>query len=187
MTYVTLTSARAAASARGLTRTLAEAEMRKAASAPLSTQYDVFLSHAREDVDVVAGLRSLLEREGLTVYVYWMEPQPTQVTPETAAKLRTRMEHCKSLIYASSHASPNSKWMPWELGYFDGYRPGHVAILPLVAAGSSSFVGQEYLALYPHVEQISWTDGRRGLGVRIGTNQAEAVRTFVTRAVTRPA
>jgi hypothetical protein len=53
----------------------------------------------------------------------------------------------------------------WELGYFDGFRPNHVAILPLVKAAGSGFAGQEYLGLYPYVEDISFLNGDGALGV----------------------
>ena len=39
--------------------------------------------------------------------------------------LRQRMDHCRFLLFATSKASPDSKWMPWELGYFDGLRREH--------------------------------------------------------------
>lgn len=41
--------------------------------------------------------------------------------------------------------------MPWELGYFDGFRSA-VAILPIAATDQSSFAGQEYLGLYPYID-----------------------------------
>ena len=74
------------------------------------------------------------------------------------------MNRCKYLLFASSAASPNSKWMPWELGYFDGKRPDHIGILPLVDSPGAGFSGQEYLGLYPSIERI----GFQGLGERFG-------------------
>ncbi|HEY8777600.1 MAG TPA: hypothetical protein VIM33_14130 [Gaiellaceae bacterium] len=165
MAYVTLSEARSAAATRWVTKSLAESALRTAAAASTSTDYDIFLSHSREDAQVIAGVKTLLEQEGASVYVYWAEEnQVAPVTASTAAKLRVRMNHCRSLIYASSEASPQSKWMPWELGYFDGRKPGHVAIMPLPS--SSTFTGQEYLGLYPNVERVSFQSGRRGLAVR---------------------
>ena len=82
------------------------------------------------------------------------------------------MRHSQSLVYATSAASSQSKWMPWELGYFDGFRPGFVAILPLVQSTGDDFSGQEYLGLYPYIEDISWAIGRLGLGVSKGTRTA---------------
>src|SRR5690242_7963904 len=117
MSYMTLSAARAAAAARGLSSFTAVQEMRKFASAPLTTQYDIFLSHSSEDADVIAGIKILLEGEGATVYVYWAEEdQAERVTAASAGRLRARMQNCRALIYASSKASSNSKWMPWELG-----------------------------------------------------------------------
>ncbi|TGS08549.1 outer membrane beta-barrel protein, partial [Mesorhizobium sp. M1C.F.Ca.ET.187.01.1.1] len=37
----------------------------------------------------------------------------------TAELLRTRMRQSKTLIYVHSNNSPGSRWMPWELGFFD--------------------------------------------------------------------
>ena len=50
-------------------------------------------------------------------------------------------------IRHSQNAS-SSRWMPWELGYFDGtHGPEKVAICPIVM-GPGQHVGQEYLNLY---------------------------------------
>jgi hypothetical protein len=179
MSILTVSAARAAAPGRGVTLSLAEAELRKTTRAPLTTAYDIFLSHSTLDADVVAGVKVLLEREGLKVYVYWAEDgRPQSVTRATAETLRLRMRKCKSLIYAASDSSPNSKWMPWELGYFDGYSPGHVAILPLVQASGQSFRGQEYLQLYPHLEQFL-IDGRLRLGLPLPSNLKRTLPNFV--------
>ena len=185
MAFVTLTEARVAAAARGITASAAQTELRKSASAPLTTQYDIFLSHSSEDAAVIAGVKALLEDEGLRVYVYWIEDgHPDRVTAATAANLRLRMNNCQALIYASSRTSPKSKWMPWELGYFDGRKPGRVAIFPLPSSTSSSFVGQEYLGLYPNVERISWKSGRRGLGISTSDTTATDLAGLIRQGVT---
>ena len=44
----------------------------------------------------------------------------------------------------------NSKWCPWELGYFDGRKNERCCILPVMSG--SRFEGQEYLGLYPYIE-----------------------------------
>jgi len=123
--------------------------------------YDVFLSHSFSDARVVYGLKSALQDSGLSAYVYWIDDAESRanVTPETAARLRGRMKSCKSLLYATSASAENSKWMPWELGYFDGLR-GKVAVCPITH--SSSYDGREYLGLYPIMEKDFWLwkDGR---------------------------
>lgn len=116
--------------------------------------YDVFLSHSFKDYELILGLVEILKGQGLSVYVDWLE-DPTldrnNVTSATAAKLRSRMKSCKSLIFATSDNSVTSKWMPWELGFFDGSKPDKVSILPISQTITSVFSGQEYLGLYPHI------------------------------------
>lgn len=114
--------------------------------------YDIFLSHTFSDSELVLGVKELLEDRGYSVYVDWIEDphlDRSNVTKEVAQYIRDRIRTCKSLVFATSDNSSRSKWMPWELGYFDGYRPGKVSILPLLETESSTFKGQEYLSLYP--------------------------------------
>jgi hypothetical protein len=163
-------------------RQLAEAELRKAAAADLSTRFDVFLSHSFSDAELIAGVKLALEAEGLRVYVDWIDDRQldrSHVTVRTADVLRTRMRHSRSLIFATSNTSSASKWMPWELGYFDGFQPGHVGILPLVKTPGSDFEGQEYLGLYPYIEHIRFTDREPGLAISTSATRAQPIRSFV--------
>lgn len=119
--------------------------------------YDIFLSHSFADADIVLGVYAFLTTAGKTVYVDWIEDKGldrTKVTSETADILRRRMRASSSLVYASSEKAAQSRWMPWELGYFDGFKPNMVSILPLVSASDSEWTGQEYLGLYPVVDQL---------------------------------
>jgi hypothetical protein len=118
-------------------------------------RYDVFLSHRSSDARLIFAVKLLLELHGFAVFVDWVEAprfDRTKVTPETAGLLRMAMKQSDSLVFAASHDSPNSKWMPWELGYSDGLH-GRVAVLPIVEFPTSSeaYQGQEYLGLYPYV------------------------------------
>jgi hypothetical protein len=128
-------------------------EVRKQSS---SAQYDIFLSHAFRDAELILGLRNALVGMGFSVYVDWLE-DPTldreRVTPETAKMLRIRMRACSSLLFATSDAAADSKWMPWELGYFDAYRGGRVAIIPVSESQhpGDDWKGREYLGLYPYI------------------------------------
>lgn len=118
--------------------------------------YDIFLSHSFLDRDLVLGVKRLLESASMTVYVDWMddpELDRSRVTPATADRLKARMRQCSSLVFAVSQNSPDSKWMPWELGHFDGLKgDDKVAILPLVNRDGEGFEGQEYLGLYRLME-----------------------------------
>jgi len=125
--------------------------------------YDIFLSHSSSDAEIVVGLKLTLEDLGYSVYVDWIEDPKldrAQVSKTTASTLKTRMKQCKSLIYAFSENASNSKWMPWELGYFDGIR-GTAAVLPISKGSKSNFQGSEYLGLYYYID-IDTTQGGSG-------------------------
>jgi hypothetical protein len=119
------------------------------------SSFDVFLSHSRLDAEIVLGVKRKIEQTGKTVYVDWIDdPQldRSRVTPATAQQLRIRMKQCRALFYAHSNNATKSRWMPWELGYFDGFS-GNVAVLPLVATNDQqSYIGEEFLGLYPYVD-----------------------------------
>ncbi|KUO72869.1 MAG: hypothetical protein APF81_26705 [Desulfosporosinus sp. BRH_c37] len=122
--------------------------------------YDIFLSHSFLDAELILGLKEHLEEFNLSVYVDWIEDNKldrSKVNRETADLLRTRMRACKSLIYAVSDKSDKSRWMPWELGYFDGHKNGKVAIMPITQNTNDQFIGEEYLLLYKYVEKIPKT------------------------------
>ena len=125
------------------------------ASAPANEQFDVFLSHSSaEPEDIVLGVMLLLEDRGLSVYVdKYSDPQmsPTRVSRETARVLRSRMHNSQILLYIHSAHSKASRWMPWELGYFDGLK-GKVGVVPVTRNQEDNFKGEEYLNLYPHVD-----------------------------------
>ena len=104
----------------------------------------------------VLGIVEFLKQMGKEVYVDWIEDRQlsrSSVTPETAETLRQRMNQSSRLLYLATDNASSSKWMPWELGYFDGLKSGKVAILPLVDYSFSSFKGQEYLGLYPALDK----------------------------------
>ncbi len=117
-------------------------------------EFDIFLSHSIDDADLVLGVMLILQKQGLSVYVDWVVDKQLgrdSVNKETAAVLRGRMKSSRSMMYIATGNSSSSNWMPWELGFFDGHKPGRVAILPLLDSENQNFLGQEYLGLYPVV------------------------------------
>ena len=67
------------------------------------------------------------------------------------------MKQSRSLIFLTTKSSVSSRWMPWELGYFDGFN-SNVAILPVVPEGGAlDFDREEYLQLYPKVDVVDVT------------------------------
>lgn len=116
--------------------------------------FDVFLSHARVDEELVLGVKLLLEDAKQRVYVDWIDdPQldRANVSPKTADELRKRMNQSASLMYVFTPSAKRSNWMPWELGYFDGSN-GNVAVLPVLNNSSESYAGHEFVGIYPTVD-----------------------------------
>ena len=121
-----------------------------------SKNYDIFLSHSYLDKETIAKMKVILESYGYSTYVDWIEDRQLdrgKITISTAETLKIRMKACRCLLFATSLNSSNSIWMPWELGFFDGYRE-KVAILPIVDDIDTEYVGQEYLGIYPYVEKL---------------------------------
>jgi hypothetical protein len=146
-------------------------------------RFDIFLSHASYDAELILGVKAILEGVGFKVYVDWIDDAQldrTLVTRDTADLLRRRMKQSKSLLWVATDAASQSKWMPWELGFFDGYRPNHIAILPLVDSATSSFQGQEYLSLYPLVHADKIGSNIRGAIVDDRGHETKALSTFVS-------
>lgn len=131
------------------------------AIAPDDKKFDVFLSYSSgEPQEVLVGVIALLEDRGLSVYIdKYSDPQlsPVNVTQKTAQILRDRMRNSNSLLYLYSQHSTRSRWMPWELGFFDGLK-GSVGVLPVTQNQEETFKGEEYLNLYPYVD-IANVDG----------------------------
>lgn len=115
--------------------------------------YDIFLSHSSKDSELILGVKVTLEDLGYRVYVDWVDDAQldrSNVNEATAQLLRERMTASKSLFYVTTDNAVTSKWMPWECGFFDGYK-GKVAILPVSKYSfSTEYNGQEYLGLYPY-------------------------------------
>jgi hypothetical protein len=115
--------------------------------------FDIFLSHSSLDQLQVLGIYKLLRRRRYSVYLdQILDPHLNRanVTRATARVLRYRMAQCKSLFVATSNNTTSSKWVPWELGFTDGWN-AKAAILPILPAGTYSFLGHEYFELYPEV------------------------------------
>lgn len=164
-----------------VTEGAAKLELSRATKA-VSGIYDIFLSHSVQDAVLVLGLKRLLERQDLTVYVDWIDDKDLErsnVSAATASRLRDRMRSCESLVYATSRNASVSRWMPWELGYFDGlHRADLVAICPIATGATSSYVGEEYLGLYKTLEPVRSGGVSRPFAVKPSGREGQPVRSF---------
>ncbi len=110
-----------------------------------------------------------MEDKGLTVYVDWIDDRKldrSKVTKATASGLREQMNRCKCLIYAYSPNTIQSRWCPWELGYFDG-KNGRSYVMPIVEKESDGYLGIEYVGLYPKIVEEEARDGTMNLYVKL--------------------
>ena len=169
MAYLRIAEARAAAqsSTTRVQKSASTVLREETRAASYRSSFDVFLSHSFDDAEVILGVKKILEGLGFAVYVDWIDDanlDRNTVSSATAKVLRNRLRSCTSLVYAHSENATNSKWMPWELGYFDGFRPGFVWVLPLVTSYDSEFKGQEYIGVYPTVDKLASLPGRVNLG-----------------------
>ena len=184
--YFTLEEAYAAKREREPLRESVEILRKSMESASLTDTFDVFLSHSSKDADLILGIKSLLEERGLSVYVDWIsDPQldRSKVTANTANQLRARMRQCDSLIYAATTNATSSKWMPWELGYFDGHRGDeHIAIMPFVRHQGDAFSGQEYLSLYAVIQKDIYQNGTPGEFVEVKGRRWMPLKNFTRHA-----
>jgi hypothetical protein len=160
----------------------AAADSLRTASKSTTGNFDIFLSHCVRDARVILGVRDWLTSQDLRVYVDWIddpEMDRSAVSRATAARLRQQMQRSRSLLYATSRAAKASRWMPWELGFFDGLKGSErVSIMPLDSSGGDEFIGEEYLGLYKQIEKIR-ADGRlQPYAVLPSRKQAESLRSF---------
>jgi hypothetical protein len=166
---------------RQYVRKTADALVRESAQFSETRTYDIFLSHSFSDAKDVLAVKFLIEDQGRSVYVDWIEDKQLnrdRVTAATADLLRLRMKSCKSLVFATSESSSSSKWMPWELGYFDGMRPGKVSIFPLLREYDTTWAGQEYLGLYPVIEKFTDADQIQKAFIRLNAGTVQKLSQF---------
>jgi len=140
----------------------------------INENFDIFLSHSYQDKEIIPALKNELENMGYSVYVDWISDgcisRNKDINKETALILQKRMKQSKCLIYATSDNSQQSRWMPWELGYFDGIKDKMVGILPIkryVNNFQDDFKGEEYLGLYYYIDKDTIKDqSKEALWVR---------------------
>lgn len=83
--------------------------------------FDLFLSHSSKDVDTLFQMKTMLNSQGLNVYIDWVndrEQLRRELTNRATAKvIIERIKSCKAMMYIHTEASTASQWTPWELGY----------------------------------------------------------------------
>jgi hypothetical protein len=65
------------------------------------SHFDIFLSHAIRDAELILGVKEILEAADLTVYIDWIDDpllDRARINGKTAETLRKRMKQSDSLL-----------------------------------------------------------------------------------------
>lgn len=133
----------------------------------MKKEFDIFISHSSKNREDILRLMQMLNGLGKTCYIDWVndadELKREYTCKETAEVIVNRLKQSKTMIYVYSNENAQSKWSPWELGYF--YALGKpIYIYELEETKEKP----QYLDLYPKlisVEDKLWLleDGNKTL------------------------
>ncbi len=109
--------------------------------------FDLFLSHSSLDSELLLDLKAILNHSDINIYVDWVNDRDALkrefTNVNTAQAIIERLKSSKALLYVHTDACQNSRWTPWELGFFHAlknkicvYNPNNIEIAP-------------YLEIYP--------------------------------------
>ena len=125
----------------------------------------VFLSHKHDEREALDSAISFLKDFGVEVYVDWLDDgMPKHTSGTTAKRIKEKIKENSKFIFLATESAINSKWCNWELGFGDSHRYlDDIALFP-VRDDYTSFSGNEYLAIYPHIEYIESNSVTRNIG-----------------------
>ncbi len=116
----------------------------------------VFLSHSHDDLEKadVNKIIVILRKAGIRVYIDSLDSSlPPFTSAETAKKIKEQIKLNKKFVLLATNKAINSKWCNWELGFGDAHKYlAHIALFPL-ADTSVGWNGNEYLRIYPRIEE----------------------------------
>jgi hypothetical protein len=116
----------------------------------------IFLSHSHTDKDVIEQAKIFFENLGISIYVDWADKtMPESTNGETAQRIKNQIisNNDKFILLATNNAVV-SKWCNWEVGIADPFKLPNkkIALLPL-ADNNGTWIGNEYLQIYPRIER----------------------------------
>lgn len=121
----------------------------------------IFLSHSHEDLKngYLDKVIVFLRKSGVRAYIDSMDNSlPPFTSSETAKRIKTQIKANKKFILIATNNAISSKWCNWELGIGDTHKYiDHIALFPL-ADSSGTWTGNEYLRIYPRIEESNYTD-----------------------------
>ena len=92
---------------------------------------------------------------------------PEETCAETAVRIKQVISTCDRFLMLATNKALASKWCNWEVGIADKMKLpyNNMAILPMTDMPNSWYDGNEYLEIYPYVDE--WVDlsGKKTLTV----------------------
>ena len=83
--------------------------------------FDIFLSHSSKDLELLLKIKTMLNADGINVYIDWVNDYAElrrELTNKDAARvIIERIRASRAFLYIETEASAYSQWTPWELGY----------------------------------------------------------------------
>lgn len=119
----------------------------------------VFISHKHDDIEQgedVRGLIGLLkDKYNVDAYIDAKDgSMPIVTSAVTAKRTKDKIHRCDRFILLATEEAVESNWCNWELGFGDAVKgdKGRLALVWMKKRGSS-YSGNEYMKLYPHICQ----------------------------------
>ena len=119
------------------------------------------------------GLLNYLKKEyHIEPYIDSMDKKmPDETCVETAERIKEVINYSEKFILLATNAAIASKWCNWEVGIADKlkFSSNNMAILPMLEDKDALYKGNEYLELYPYIEESIFQYSGKCLGVNIRT------------------
>ena len=129
----------------------------------------VFISHKHSDLEDLKGLLNFLKRVyNVVPYIDSMDKkQPKETCGDTAVRIKEVISTCDRFLFLATNRALASMWCNWEVGIADKLKlsANNMAILPMVDSLTSLYNGNEYLEIYPYVDEFENSDGQKVLTV----------------------
>jgi len=115
---------------------------------------DVFIFHHQDDAKAARNLKTIITDWGYSCHCSADDPDPD---PESGAglpaaaladRIRGRLRSCRCLIHAFCAGSGPERWLPWQLGFFDGrWGARHIGLYSLDGGDAPVTLG-DFAGLY---------------------------------------
>jgi hypothetical protein len=116
-----------------------------------------FLCHSHKDRDLALGLKEIIESQGGSLYIDWLdEEMPDTPNRVTAQRIKGKIVECDLFIFLATPNSMGSRWCPWEIGYADGKKSLDAIVIAPTKDDAGRYYGNEYLQLYRRLEPSSY-------------------------------